>query len=109
MIVCWGERVVQGLLFAPSAICMSSLRERAAVSCAGVSPELSHRPLTLGQGDGEVSGLGDSRPLTNIQKRGEGIGCRVRERDGEFDLGCVKCKVPGRHPGVSEVLGDCHV
>ena len=42
-------------------------------------------------------------------KRGAGIGCRVRGRDGEFDLGCVKCKVPGRHPGVSEVLGDCHV
>ena len=64
MIVCWGERVVRGLLLAPSAICMSSRRERAAVSCARVSPERSCRPHTLGQGDGEVSGLGDSRPLT---------------------------------------------
>lgn len=100
---------MQGLLLAPSAICVSSRRERAAVPCAGVSCELSRRPHTLGRGDGEVSGLGDSRPLTNMQKRGAGIGCRVRERDGEFDLGCVKCKVPGRHPGVSEVLGDCHV
>ena len=108
MILCWGARVVQGLLFAPSAICMSSRRERAAVTCARVSPELSRRPHTLGQGDREVSGLGDSRPLTNM-KRGAGIGCRVRERDGEFDLGCVKCKGPGRHRGVSEVLGDCHV
>lgn len=48
-----------------------------------------------------------------MQKRGAGIGCRVRERDGEFTLGCVTCKVPEGRPGASAALrlpcvGGCY-
>lgn len=45
-------------------------------------------------------------PSTNMQNAGTGIGFSGRGRDGELHIGCVKFKVPERHPGMSEELRD---